>query len=101
MRHLLILLCLLAAPLAAWGCEPAETVPMSMTGIVQPLGPSFYMQGSHKLVDDEGKVVALLSDRETNLDAFVGQRVRVQGPMEPTVEGNLLLVLVRAVQQAP
>lgn len=72
------------------------------TGVVVEMQPSIYMQGTHRLEDQDGNLVVLLSDQrsDVNLDQYVGQRVKVRGPSEATVEGDQSIVYVEEVETA-
>lgn len=71
-------------------------------GIVTEMQPSISMQGTHMLEDQSGNLVVLLSDRrsQVNLDQYVGQRVKVRGQTEATVEGDQTIVYVEEVETA-
>ena len=74
------------------------------TGFVRAAQPSIYMQGTHRLEDSQGQLQALLSVDEgsdINLDDYIGQRVRIKGKAEATVEGNMTFIRVRSVQDLP
>lgn len=72
-------------------------------GYIKELGPSIYMQGTHVLVDREGKLICLLSAKEKglDLDAYMMMgRVVVIGVMSKTVEGDAQIMEVEAIEQA-
>lgn len=68
----------------------------TMTGYIRPLGPNIYMQGTHALEDEGGKVLALLSGKD--LDRWLNRKVRVTGRAEPSVEGNQTVLRVERVE---
>lgn len=84
----------------------ASTEPQRLSlrrGYIKELGPSIYMQGTHVLVDREGKLICLLSAKEKglDLDAYMMMgRVVVIGVMSKTVEGDAQIMEVEAIEQA-
>jgi hypothetical protein len=71
------------------------------TGLVKELGVSVYMQGTHKLVDDGGELICLLSGRQHGVDlngAMGRGQVNVFGVLSPTVEGNALIMEVQLIE---
>lgn len=70
-------------------------------GIVQELGFSIFMQGSHKLTDDQGELVALLqaASEELDLNSFLGHKVEVSGEASPSVEGGATFVVVQSAKK--
>jgi len=70
-------------------------------GIVQELGMSIFMQGSHQLLDDKGERVALLQAGSDSIDlgAYVGQKVELSGAASPSVEGGATFVNVESVKK--
>lgn len=92
---LVILLCLT-------GQVGADGVSNRLEGMIQPAGPSIYMEGSHELVDADGELVARLSGQksEIDLDAFQGDWVVVEGDWRPTVEAGGKLFEVRKIEIA-
>ncbi|MBC7263151.1 MAG: hypothetical protein H5T64_02200 [Chloroflexi bacterium] len=70
------------------------------SGIVQRLGMSIYMQGSHKLLDEKGGLICLLSSKtaKVDLDGYVGRQVKVTGTLAKTVEGNAWIMDVLLVE---
>jgi len=70
-------------------------------GIVEELGMSIFMQGTHKLVDGKGELVALLQSGSDSLDlnSYLGQKVKVSGASEPSVEGGATFVTVQSVSK--
>lgn len=81
--------------------DTAERLSMR-TGYIKELGPSIYMQGTHVLVDREGKLVCLLQARDGSLDLgeHMKTRVAVVGVMGKTVEGDAQIMDVRLVEPA-
>ncbi len=75
--------------------EIAITRNVSYQGIVQPLGISIYMQGTHRLALLEGKFI-LLESETVDLNGYVGEQVEVFGDVRPTVEaGGIIMHVVR------
>ncbi len=70
-------------------------------GTIEELGMSIFMQGTHKLVDDKGELVALLQSGSDNLDlnSYLGQKVKVTGSAAPSVEGGATFVTVDSVSK--
>lgn len=75
---------------------PRETKNVSYRGVVQPSGISIYMEGTHRLILDDGRFILLASDTQ-KLDTYVGQSVEVKGAIRPTVEGNGMIMRVESV----
>ena len=69
-------------------------------GYIKELGVSIYMQGSHTLVDREGKLICLLGSREggPDLNQFMRGQVVVIGVLSKTVEGDAKIMDVRLVE---
>lgn len=82
------------------GGDSAPLAPFSAVGLVEELGPSIYMEGSHKLTRD-GALVCLLESKTVDLAAWVGKPARVEGNARPTTEGNQTIVAVTAISAAP
>jgi len=82
----------------------ASTDPQRLSlrsGIVQELGVSIYMQGTHKLLDDQGQLICLLCARQNGIDLnqAIGQgKVNVFGVLSPTVEGNARIMEVELIE---
>lgn len=70
-------------------------------GTLEELGMSIFMQGTHKLVDDKGDLVALLQSGSDSLDlnSYLGQKVKVAGAAAPSVEGGATFVTVESVSK--
>lgn len=66
---------------------------VSYVGTIDELGMTTYMQGTHKLMLDDGQFLVLEStDVNLNLNTYLGKRVEVHGSLQPTVEaGGMLL----------
>lgn len=82
------------------GNEEEEELPSdweSYTGTITPLDASIYMQGSHKLVDENGEIALLLEARDDKLEVASGMEAEVQGPVEKTVEGNQRIMTVEKI----
>lgn len=82
---------------------PAETAPqetgnVSYRGIVEPLGISLYMQGSHRLALEGGRFI-LLEGPAVDLSAYLGEEVEVFGAVRPTVEGGGVIMRVERVER--
>lgn len=73
-----------------------ETSNVSYTGTLEELGPSIYMQGTHQLTLEDGKIVLLESTLLT-LDDYVGAEVVVFGAVRPTVEEGGIIMRVEAI----
>jgi hypothetical protein len=69
-------------------------------GYIKELGVSIYMQGSHTLVDREGKLICLLDVQEggPDLNQFMRGQVVVIGVLSKTVEGDAKIMDVRLVE---
>ncbi len=72
-----------------------------LQGTIEELGISIFMQGTHKLVDDSGELVALLQSGSESLDlnTYLGQKVEVDGESAPSVEGNSTFLTVESVSK--
>lgn len=70
-------------------------------GTIQELGFSIFMQGSHKLLDSQEELVALLQagSEDIDLNEYLGVRVEVGGTASPSVEGNSTFVNVVSVKK--
>ena len=75
---------------------PRETANVSYTGTVHPSGISIYMEGTHRLVLDDGRFI-LLSSENVNLNDYIEAEVEVHGAIRPTVEGNGMIMRVESV----
>ena len=81
--------------------EDTSSVPISsqtLTGKVLPLGPSIYTQGTHKLVDQQGEITAVLQADDDKLQLAEGYRVEVTGKISKTVEGDMKLMRVEEIK---
>lgn len=72
-------------------------------GFIKELGVSIYMQGTHVLVDREGKMICLLQAKKSGIDLdaqMMKGEVTVIGVMNRTVEGNAQIMEVELVEAA-
>lgn len=71
------------------------------TGKLEAMGMSIHMQGTHKLVDGSGELVAILLAKDHTLDLhdFLGQNVQVEGEVDKSVEGDAVVVTVHAISK--
>jgi len=69
-----------------------------LTGRVLPLGPSIYMEGTHKLVDDAVEIVAILRASDDKLKLAEGFQVEIFGEKKKTVEGEMVLIEVEEIR---
>ncbi len=81
----------------------ASSAPDSLSmriGYIEELGPSIYMQGTHILVDHEGKRICLLGTVEggPHLDKHMMSKVMVIGVLSKTVEGDAQIMCVELIQ---
>lgn len=67
-----------------------EKAEITLEGRVVPAGPSFYMEGSHLLVDSSGNEIARLSGLKAHLDLsnLEGRWLKIIGRWKPTVEAD-------------
>ena len=81
--------------------DPVSRDFYTTTGTVVEAGPGIYMQGTHELEDSQGEMKALLSasDSEVDLNDYLGDRVRVRGVAEQTVEGDATIIRVKSVER--
>ena len=72
-----------------------------LQGTIEELGISIFMQGTHRLVDDSGELLALLQSGSESLDlnTYLGQKVEISGESAPSVEGNSTFVTVESVSK--
>lgn len=75
-----------------------ETGNVSYRGVVEPLGISLYMQGTHRLALDNDRFV-LLEGPAVDLNAYVGEEVEVFGAVRPTVEAGGVIMRVERVRR--
>ena len=78
--------------------EQPATAHVSYEGIVEPLGASIYMQGTHRLLLPGDRFLLLESDI-VDLNSVLGEEVRVFGAARPTVEGGNTLVRVERIER--
>lgn len=74
-----------------------ETKNVSYTGIIRPAGMSIYMEGTHRLVMDDGKFI-LLESKVKDLNGYVDEEVKVLGAIRPTVETDAMIMRVEAIE---
>lgn len=91
MRTLLLILILLSLP------ATAQEGTQSMTGYIRALGPSIYMQGTHALESEDGKLLALLDSASVDLNRWLDQKVQVTGRAQASVEGHKTVLHVERV----
>ena len=75
-----------------------ETGNVSYRGVVEPLGISLYMQGTHRLALEDDRFV-LLEGPATDLNAYLGEEVEVFGAVRPTVEGVGVIMRVERINR--
>lgn len=73
-----------------------ETGNVSYRGVVEPLGISLYMQGTHRLALPDGRFV-LLEGPAVDLREYLGEEVEVFGAVRPTVEAGGVIMRVERV----
>ena len=77
--------------------DTPEIQTVTMSGVVQPLGISIYMQGTHTLNDDSGEVTALLETPDDKLKLAEGAYVEITGILNESVEGELPFIKVEKI----
>lgn len=71
----------------------------TLSGKIIPLTEaSIYMQGTHRLVDDEGNTLILLKAKDDKLKLAEGMRVEVEGVVTKTIEGDMEIMEVEKVR---
>lgn len=80
--------------------EPEQEVMEDVTyeGTLEPAGISIYMQGSHRLIMDDGDFL-LLESEELDLEAYENEDVSVTGDVRPTVEAGGLIMTVKRIER--
>ena len=80
--------------------EPEQEVMEDVTyeGTLEPAGISIYMQGSHRLIMDDGDFLLLESD-DLDLEAYEDEDVSVTGDVRPTVEAGGLIMTVKRIER--
>lgn len=73
-----------------------ETGNVTYRGIVEPLGISLYMQGTHRLALEDDRFI-LLEGPAVDLSGYLGEEIEVYGAVRPTVEGNNVIMRVERV----
>lgn len=69
----------------------------SGTGTIQPMGISFYMQGTHYLQSASGATLCLLKSTAYDLGMYEGDKVNVSGWTQHTVEGHSQIMNVSSL----
>ena len=75
-----------------------ETGNVSYRGVVEPLGISLYMQGTHRLALPDGRFV-LLEGPAVDLSMYLGEEVWVFGAVRPTVEAGGVIMRVERINR--
>jgi hypothetical protein len=70
----------------------------SIFGKIVPLEASVYMQGTHRLVDDNGNTLVLLNAKDDKLKLSEGMKVEVSGVVRKTLEGDAEIMEVELVK---
>ena len=71
---------------------------VSYSGVLDEIGVTTAMQGTHKLTLDDGQIIILQSsDDGLDLDRYTGRRVEVRGSVQPTVEAGGTIMSVAEV----
>ena len=73
-----------------------ETAAVEYTGIVRSAGISIYMEGTHRLILEDGSFV-LLESSSADLNGYVGENARVYGSVRPTVEDGAVIMRVDTI----
>ena len=74
-----------------------QTKKISYTGRVKEMGYSVYMQGTHYLVDENGRTLALLESSKVTLDDYLDKIITAYGTIQRTVEGDGIIMTVDRV----
>lgn len=77
-----------------------EEAMQTYVGLVEELGASIYMEGSHRLLLQDGGFLLLRSDI-VNLQIYEGQEVAATGSVRDSVEGGALIMSVIEVALLP
>ena len=78
--------------------EKEEEKIATFSGKIKPLGPSIYMEGTHFLEDEDGKMITLLESSEIDLSFLEGQTVEVEGKVRKAIEGEQMVLEVEKVR---
>jgi len=70
----------------------------SIFGKIVPLEASLYMEGTHRLVDDDGNTLILLSAKDDKLKLSEGMKVQVSGVVRKTLEGDAEIMAVELIK---
>lgn len=71
--------------------EPEVLEGVTYEGTLAPAGISIYMEGSHRLIMDDGEFL-LLESENVDLNGYVGETVSVTGDVRSTVEAGGLIM---------
>ncbi|PIR48861.1 hypothetical protein COU80_04210 [Candidatus Peregrinibacteria bacterium CG10_big_fil_rev_8_21_14_0_10_55_24] len=85
-----------SSPVAQQEETARETKNVLYRGVVKPAGISIYQQGSHRLLQSDGRFILLESDA-VDLNGYVGEEVEVFGDLRPTVEAGGMIMRVRSI----
>ena len=73
----------------------------TLTGKIEAMGMSIFMQGSHQLLDSKGDLMVILQAGDgVDLDKFTGKQAKVSGTVEGTVEAGGKIMNVSKVESA-
>lgn len=75
----------------------AETRNVSFIGIVQPVGITITMEGTHRLDLGDGRFI-LLASESVDLNGYVGERAEATGSIRPTVEEGGTIMRVEQIR---
>ena len=71
---------------------------VNYTGVVEEMGIGIVMQGTHLLRLLDSRTIFLSStDANLDLQKYIGKNVELRGSVQPTVEGNAILMRVEQV----
>lgn len=73
-----------------------ETKNVIYRGVLQEVGVSIFMQGTHQLQLEDGRFILLESD-DIDLDDYLNLNVEVFGAVRPTVEAGGLIMRVQSI----
>lgn len=69
----------------------------SYTGLITTAGAGVQMQGTHRLLDENGETMVLLEARDDKLEVATGMTATVRGPVKKTVEGSEQIMTVEEI----
>ena len=78
--------------------QQQETVNVSYRGVVEPLGISLYMQGTHRLALEDDRFV-FLEGPAVDLNVYLGEEVEVFGAARPTIEAGGIIMRVERINR--